>query len=170
MSLCAQILPAVVRFKPDLILVSAGFDAHRKDEINYAYIGVTEKDYEWLTDQIVQVANRCALMPDLCIRASRRLMHVAQQHGSIAVHESESVHIVGYGDLQRCRSWPIPLGLLCGGVAADGWSRPSRVDTASRAASCQHSRGASQRTCGRSRRATISSGIPPMRRCASFPM
>ena len=55
---CAQIMPAVVRFKPDLILVSAGFDAHRKDEINYAYIGITEKEYEWLTDQIVQVANR----------------------------------------------------------------------------------------------------------------
>ena len=56
-------MPAVVRFKPDLILVSAGFDAHRKDDINYAYIGVTEKDYEWLTDQIVQVANRCATLP-----------------------------------------------------------------------------------------------------------
>jgi len=58
-----------VRFKPDLILVSAGFDAHRKDEINYAYIGVTEKDFEWLTDQIVQVANRCAMVPEPNIRA-----------------------------------------------------------------------------------------------------
>lgn len=54
-----KILPAVVNFNPDLILVSAGFDAHRKDVINYRYIGVTEADYEWLTDQIVQVANRC---------------------------------------------------------------------------------------------------------------
>ncbi len=51
----------MVRFKPDLILVSAGFDAHRKDDINYAYIGVTEKEYDWLTDQIVQVANRWAV-------------------------------------------------------------------------------------------------------------
>eukprot|EP00878_Enallax_costatus_P016221 GHUV01017014.1.p1 GENE.GHUV01017014.1~~GHUV01017014.1.p1 ORF type:complete len:704 (+),score=270.00 GHUV01017014.1:1195-3306(+) len=54
-----KILPALVNFKPDLIMVSAGFDAHRKDEINFRYIGVTEADYEWLTDQIVQVANRC---------------------------------------------------------------------------------------------------------------
>jgi len=69
--LCAQILPAVVRFKPDLILVSAGFDAHRKDEINYAYIGVTEKDYEWLTDQIVQVANRCAACRESCTAHGR---------------------------------------------------------------------------------------------------
>jgi hypothetical protein len=35
-----KVLPALVRFKPDLILVSAGFDAHKKDEINFAYIGV----------------------------------------------------------------------------------------------------------------------------------
>lgn len=58
-----QILPAVVRFHPDLILVSAGFDAHKKDDINYHYIGIAEKEYEWLTDQIVQVANRCVQGP-----------------------------------------------------------------------------------------------------------
>jgi acetoin utilization deacetylase AcuC-like enzyme len=52
-------LPALANFKPDLILVSAGFDAHRKDDINFRYIGATESDYEWLTDQIVQVANGC---------------------------------------------------------------------------------------------------------------
>ena len=40
---------------PDLIFISAGFDAHRKDDINFRYIGIQEKDYEWLTDQIVQV-------------------------------------------------------------------------------------------------------------------
>lgn len=39
---------------------AAGFDAHRKDEINFRYIGVTERDFEWITDQLVQVANRCA--------------------------------------------------------------------------------------------------------------
>jgi len=30
-----KVLPALVNFKPDLILVSAGFDAHIKDEINF---------------------------------------------------------------------------------------------------------------------------------------
>jgi acetoin utilization deacetylase AcuC-like enzyme len=54
-----KILPALVKFDPDIIFISAGFDAHKKDDINFAYIGVQEKDYEWLTDQIVQVANRC---------------------------------------------------------------------------------------------------------------
>lgn len=54
-----KILPALVKFDPDMIFVSAGFDAHKKDDINFSYIGVQERDYEWLTDQIVQVANRC---------------------------------------------------------------------------------------------------------------
>lgn len=50
-----KILPALVRFQPDLIFISAGFDAHRKDSINNRFIGIQEKDYEWLTSQIVQV-------------------------------------------------------------------------------------------------------------------
>jgi len=54
-----KILPAVVAHNPDLILISAGFDAHRKDDINFGYLGVTEVDYEWITEQIVQVANLC---------------------------------------------------------------------------------------------------------------
>jgi acetoin utilization deacetylase AcuC-like enzyme len=47
----------------------AGFDAHKKDEINFRYIGVTERDYEWLTEQLVAVANRRAhqrCCADLC--------------------------------------------------------------------------------------------------------
>ena len=54
-----KILPALVKFDPDVIFISAGFDAHKKDEINFSYIGITERDYEWLTEQIVAVANRC---------------------------------------------------------------------------------------------------------------
>ena len=50
-----KILPAVVNFRPDLILVSAGFDAHRREDINFQFVGLQEKDYEWLTDQIMQV-------------------------------------------------------------------------------------------------------------------
>jgi acetoin utilization deacetylase AcuC-like enzyme len=50
-----KILPAVVNFAPHLILISAGFDAHRKDEINFQFVGVREHDFAWVTDQIVQV-------------------------------------------------------------------------------------------------------------------
>ena len=53
-----QILPALVNFHPDMIFVSAGFDAHRKEDLNLRFCGVTEHDYEWLTEQIVEVANR----------------------------------------------------------------------------------------------------------------
>lgn len=52
-----KILPAVADFKPDFIILSAGFDAHRKDELNYRFIGLTERDYYWLTQQIVALAN-----------------------------------------------------------------------------------------------------------------
>ena len=56
-----KILPAVVNFEPDLILVSAGFDAHRKDEINFQFVGIREHDYAWVTDQIVQVWACCSV-------------------------------------------------------------------------------------------------------------
>ncbi|GAX85628.1 hypothetical protein CEUSTIGMA_g13043.t1 [Chlamydomonas eustigma] len=53
-----KILPALFNFQPDLIIVSAGFDAHKKEDLNLRYVGVTEQDYEWLTMQIVEMANR----------------------------------------------------------------------------------------------------------------
>ncbi len=56
---CGTALAMVTgRARPPLTCDGAGFDAHKKDEINFRYIGVTERDYEWLTDQLVQVANR----------------------------------------------------------------------------------------------------------------
>lgn len=53
-----KILPAVADFRPDFIIISAGFDAHKKDELNYRYIGITERDYYWLTQQLVSLANK----------------------------------------------------------------------------------------------------------------
>jgi acetoin utilization deacetylase AcuC-like enzyme len=50
-----EVLPALVKFDPDLILISAGFDAHKKEIINFGYIGLLEEDYEWVTNQLVQV-------------------------------------------------------------------------------------------------------------------
>ena len=54
-----SILPALVDFNPDLIFVSAGFDGHKKDDLNLGYLGITEPDYEWLTRELVKVANSC---------------------------------------------------------------------------------------------------------------
>ena len=54
-----RVLPKLMEFKPDMIFISAGFDAHRKDSMNFGYVGMIEDDYEWLTQQLVKVANTC---------------------------------------------------------------------------------------------------------------
>lgn len=51
--------PRVREFQPDLILVSAGFDAHTKDDINCGLCGTLEHDYEWITQKLVCLANEC---------------------------------------------------------------------------------------------------------------
>jgi acetoin utilization deacetylase AcuC-like enzyme len=53
-----QWLPALEAFGPQMIFVSAGFDAHREDPL--AQLGLVEADYAWLTEQLVAVAKRHA--------------------------------------------------------------------------------------------------------------
>ena len=50
-------LPAIQRFDPDLILVSAGFDAHERDPL--AQIELQDKDYRWITEEICDLATDC---------------------------------------------------------------------------------------------------------------
>ena len=52
-----QIFPRLMEFKPDCIFISAGFDAHRKDEINGGYIALVEEDYDWVTANLIRIAN-----------------------------------------------------------------------------------------------------------------
>jgi len=51
-------LPALDDFKPELILFSAGFDAHAEDDM--AMLRFTDADYAWVTSQMKQVAERHA--------------------------------------------------------------------------------------------------------------
>lgn len=51
-----RILPAVDRFRPELILISAGFDGHRDDPL--ADWLLVEADYAWVTKAIVQLAEQ----------------------------------------------------------------------------------------------------------------
>jgi len=51
------VLPRLRNFKPDMIFISAGFDAHAKDSINGGFCGALEQDYEWLTQALVAIAN-----------------------------------------------------------------------------------------------------------------
>jgi acetoin utilization deacetylase AcuC-like enzyme len=49
-----QWLPALHAFKPQMIFISAGFDAHREDDL--AQMNLVEADYTWMTRQIVDIA------------------------------------------------------------------------------------------------------------------
>jgi acetoin utilization deacetylase AcuC-like enzyme len=49
-------LPALEAFRPELLLISAGFDAHRDDDM--AMLGLTEADYDWVTRKLLAVATR----------------------------------------------------------------------------------------------------------------
>ncbi len=51
-------LPRLDEFKPEMIFISAGFDAHREDDLGQ--LGLVEADYAWITRQLVAVARRHA--------------------------------------------------------------------------------------------------------------
>jgi acetoin utilization deacetylase AcuC-like enzyme len=51
-------LPRLRQFKPEMILISAGFDAHYEDDMGS--MKLLEKDYAWVTEQLKQVANEFA--------------------------------------------------------------------------------------------------------------
>jgi len=51
-----DILPAVDAFAPELLLISAGFDAHARDPL--AQLQLTGPDFEWATRQLARLADR----------------------------------------------------------------------------------------------------------------
>ena len=51
-------LPALEDFQPEIIFVSAGFDAHRDDDM--ADLNFVDDDYRWVSEQVAEAADRCA--------------------------------------------------------------------------------------------------------------
>jgi acetoin utilization deacetylase AcuC-like enzyme len=49
-------IPELDRFEPEMVFISAGFDAHREDDLGQ--LALVEDDYAWITQQLVQVARR----------------------------------------------------------------------------------------------------------------
>jgi len=49
-------IPRLHEFKPQLIIISAGFDAHREDDLGQ--MGLVEDDYVWMTKQLMEIANQ----------------------------------------------------------------------------------------------------------------
>src|SRR5262245_34348892 len=54
----SRILPALRNFSPDMVLISAGFDAHADDPL--ANLRLLEADFAWATNKIAEVAARYA--------------------------------------------------------------------------------------------------------------
>ncbi len=54
----SRILPRLTEFKPELVIISAGFDAHMRDPL--ANINLAEADFAWATQKIMDVADRFA--------------------------------------------------------------------------------------------------------------
>ncbi|GAA0648104.1 histone deacetylase family protein [Brevundimonas lenta] len=52
------LMPALEAFRPDLVLISAGFDAHRRDPL--AHQSLEAEDFAWATRAVLEVARSCA--------------------------------------------------------------------------------------------------------------
>jgi acetoin utilization deacetylase AcuC-like enzyme len=75
-------MPALEAFKPQMLFVSAGFDAHREDGLGQ--LGLVEADYEWITQRIRAVALRHAQGRIVsCLEGGYNLSALAR---SVAVH------------------------------------------------------------------------------------
>ncbi len=53
-----RILPRLGEFKPELVIISAGFDAHMRDPL--ANINLAEADFVWATQKLMDLADTCA--------------------------------------------------------------------------------------------------------------
>jgi acetoin utilization deacetylase AcuC-like enzyme len=56
MAMDQAVLPRIDAFAPDLIVISAGFDAHWRDPL--ASLNFTETDFAWATQQLMELADR----------------------------------------------------------------------------------------------------------------
>ena len=80
-------LPALNRFAPQLIYISAGFDGHRDDDMGN--LGLVEADYAWVTRQIMDVAQRhCHGRVVSCLEGGYNLDALAR---SVVAHVGELV-------------------------------------------------------------------------------
>lgn len=53
-----RLLPQMDAFRPQLVMISAGFDAHRRDPL--AQLQLEAEDFDWITRELVAIANRHA--------------------------------------------------------------------------------------------------------------
>ena len=75
-------LPRLEAFRPQMLFISAGFDAHRADDM--AGLAWVEADYAWITERLCEVAERhCGGRIVSCLEGGYNLFHLAR---SVAAH------------------------------------------------------------------------------------
>ena len=52
-----RVLPALEAFAPEFLIISAGFDGHRRDPL--AQMDLEDEDYRWVTQELCEIAARC---------------------------------------------------------------------------------------------------------------
>jgi acetoin utilization deacetylase AcuC-like enzyme len=82
-------LPALRRFAPQAIFISAGFDAHYEDDM--ASLGLVESDYAWVTEQLKAVAAESA--------QGRIVSMLEGGYALSALGRSVAVHVKALADL-----------------------------------------------------------------------
>jgi acetoin utilization deacetylase AcuC-like enzyme len=83
-------LPRLEAFKPEMIFISAGFDAHREDDLGQ--LGLTEADYAWITSRVKEIANKYA--------GGRIVSSLEGGYNLSALGRSAEAHIRVLADLQ----------------------------------------------------------------------
>jgi acetoin utilization deacetylase AcuC-like enzyme len=82
-------LPALEAFKPQMLFISAGFDAHREDDL--AMLQLVEADYAWVTEKLKAVAAK---------HANGRIVSLLEGGYSLsALGRSAAVHVKGLAGL-----------------------------------------------------------------------
>lgn len=77
-----QWIPRLDAFRPEMLFISAGFDAHRDDGL--AQMGLVEEDYAWITERLMAVAERhCKGRLVSCLEGGYHLGALAR---SVAAH------------------------------------------------------------------------------------
>ncbi len=56
-AMAVAILPRLADFVPDLMIISAGFDGHRRDPLGN--LNLVERDFSWITRRLMEVAQKC---------------------------------------------------------------------------------------------------------------
>ena len=57
-AMTTTVLPALDAFEPDLLIISAGFDAHRADPLGG--LQLEEEDFAWITLRLMEIADKHA--------------------------------------------------------------------------------------------------------------